>query len=133
MNHHQRTLARQPRLGTGFAESEWKWITRRLAPLATRLRAFSNTAVELDLSVKDRDGADPRVTLVCRISGESRLVATAAGQTLETAMIEVRNDMIRQIESAKANKTWRKPRNAHLTRRHRSGDGVRPSELRTRG
>jgi hypothetical protein len=128
MNHRQRALTHQPRLGTGFAESESKWITRRLAPLVTRLRASSNTAVELDLSVKDRDGADPQVTLVCRISGENRLVATAAAHTLDAAMIEVRNDIIRQIARAKANKTWRKPRNAHLPRQYRSGEGVRPSD-----
>jgi hypothetical protein len=125
MNHRLQTLTRQPRLGTGFAESEWKWITRRLAPLATRLRAFSHTTVELDLSVKDRDGADPRVTLVCRISGENLLVATADAHTLDTAVIEVRNDIIRQIASAKASKTWRKPRNTHFPRQHRNGGSVR--------
>jgi hypothetical protein len=116
MNHRQKTLARQPRLGTGFAESETKWVTHRLTPLVTRLRSFADTAVELDLSIKDRDGADPRMTLVCRVTGQTPLVATAPARTLGTAVTEVRNDMIRQIDSAKAAKTWRQPRN---TRAHR--------------
>jgi ribosome-associated translation inhibitor RaiA len=112
MNDRQQTLTRQPRLGTGFAESERTWVTRRLAPLTTRLRSFPDTAVELDLSVKDRDGADPRVTLVCRIAGQSRLVATAAAQTLSTAVIEVRDDMIRQVAETRAAKLWHRPRSA---------------------
>ncbi|MEV0407103.1 hypothetical protein [Actinoallomurus sp. NPDC050550] len=117
MNHHQQTLARQPRLGTGFAESEAKWVTRRLAPLVTRLRSFADTAVELHLSIKDRDGADPRVTLVCRVAGQTRLVATAAARRLGTAVTEVRNDMIRQVEGAKAAQIWREPRHTRAHRR----------------
>jgi hypothetical protein len=110
MNHRQQTLTRRPRLGTGFAESERTWVTRRLAPLTTRLRSFPDTAVELDISVKDREGADPRVTLVCRITGQTRLVATAAAHTLGTAVIEVRDDIIRQVAEARAAKAWHRPR-----------------------
>jgi hypothetical protein len=112
MNRRQQTLTRRPRLGTGFAESERTWVTRRLTPLTTRLRSFPDAAVELDLSVKDRDGTDPRVTLVCQINGRTRLVATAAAHTLGTAVIEVRDDMIRQIAGARAAKVWRRPRYA---------------------
>jgi len=117
MNHRQQTLTRQPRLGTGFAESESKWIAHRLAPLAARVRSFPNKAVELDLSIKDRHGADPQVTLVCRIIGGARLVATASAHTLDTAVTKVRNDVIRQIAGAKASKTWRKPRNTRVHHR----------------
>ncbi|MCO6008436.1 hypothetical protein NE236_26005 [Actinoallomurus purpureus] len=117
MNHRQQTFARQPRLGTGFAESEAKWVTRRLAPLVTRLRSFADTAVELDLSIKDRDGIDPRVTLVCRVTGQTRLVATAAARRLGTAVAEVRDDMIRQIDGAKAVKIRREPRHTRADRR----------------
>jgi hypothetical protein len=116
MNHRQQTLTRRPRLGTGFAESELKWITHRLAPLAARLRSFPTKAVELDLSIKDRHGADPQVTLVCRIIGRTRLVATASAHTLDTAVTKVRNDMTRQIAGAKASK--RKPRNTRVHHRH---------------
>lgn len=59
-----------------------KWVTRRLAPLVTRLHSFADTAVELDLSIKDRDGADPRATLVCRVTRQTRLVTTAAARRL---------------------------------------------------
>lgn len=118
MNHRQRTLTRQPRLGTGFAESEEKWITRRLMPLAARLRSLPATAVDLDLSIKDRHGADPQVTLVCRISGRTRLVSTSAARKLGTAVTEVRNDMIRQLAEAKAARIWRKPRNTRPSALH---------------
>ena len=112
MNHRQHTLTRRPRLGTGFAESERVWVTRRLAPLMTRLRSLPDTAVELDLSVKDRDGADPRVTLVCLVTGQTRLVATSADPTLDTAVTEVRDDMIRQVAGARAARVRRRPRSA---------------------
>lgn len=101
MGRHQQTFARRSRLGTGFTESERKWVTRRLAPLVARLRSLPGAAVELDLSIKDRYGADPRVTLVCRITGRNRLVATAAAPKLGVGVIEVRDDMIRQVDGAK--------------------------------
>jgi hypothetical protein len=110
MNHRQQILTRQPRLGTGFAESEGRWVARRLVPLMTRLRFLPDTAVELDLSVKNRHGADPRVTLVCQITGRTRLVSTSAAHRLGAAVSEVRDDMIRQISRASAARTWRKPR-----------------------
>jgi hypothetical protein len=112
MNQRQQILTWQPRLRTGFAESEQRWVAHRLAPLATRLRSFPDTAVRLDLSVKDRHGPDPQVTLVCSISGRTRLVATSAAHHLGTAVTEVRNDMIRQLGEVKAARIWRKPRYA---------------------
>jgi hypothetical protein len=118
MNHRQQILTRQPRLGTGFAESEGRWVARRLVPLTTRLRSLPDAAVELDLSVKDRHGADPRVTLTCRITGRTRLVSTSAAHQLGTAVSEVRDDMIRQIGTAKAARTWRKPRTTGSSARH---------------
>jgi len=109
MSQRQQTVAPQPRLGTGFAESERTWVTRRLTPLAARLRSLPGAGVELDLSVKDRYGTDPRVTLVC--TGRNRLVATAAAQKLGAAVTEVRNDIIRQLDGAK---TRREPRNTRI-------------------
>jgi hypothetical protein len=114
MSHHQQTLARQPRLGNGFAESEGKWVTRRLAPLLARLLSLPSAAVDLDLRVKERDGADPRVILVCQISGRTRLVATATARELGIAVAEVRDDMIRQLDGAK---TRREPRNLRIRQR----------------
>lgn len=120
MNHRQQTLTRQVRLGTGFTESESKWITGLLTPLATRLRSFPATAVEFDLSVKDRDGADPRVTLVCRIAGRTRLVATATARRLDAAVTGVRDEMIRQVEAADTTRVRRTPRARRAERRRRS-------------
>lgn len=120
MNHRPQISTRRIRLGTGFAESESKWIARLLRPLATRLRSFPETAVEFDLSVKDRDGADPRVTLVCRIAGRTRLVATATARRLDTAVAGVRDEMLRQVDAADTTRIRRAPRAGGADRHRRS-------------
>jgi ribosome-associated translation inhibitor RaiA len=110
-------ILEQLRLGTGFTDSDRDGIIERLAPLAARLRSFREHGVELELSVKDRSGIDPRVTLECRIAGHSRLVATSKARDLSAALTEVRDDLVRQIDETK---TRRAPRNSRLLRRARS-------------
>lgn len=107
----------QVRLGTGFTDADRAGIIERLAPLAARLRSFRPHGVELELSVKDRSGVDPRVTLECRIAGHARLVATSKAHELPAALTEVRDDLARQIDDTKSR---REPRNSRLLRRARS-------------
>ncbi len=102
------------RLGTGFVASERDEIVERLAALGTRLRSFSGETVELEISVKGRDGAGQRVALECWIAGRARLVSTSAARELPVALTGVRDDMIRQIDDAK---TRREPRNNRMLRR----------------
>jgi ribosome-associated translation inhibitor RaiA len=100
-------IIEQLRLGTGFTDSDRVMIASRLAPLAVRLRSFRDQAVELELSVKDRSGTDPRVTLECWIASHARLVATSKAPDLQSALTEVRDDLSRQIDDVKGRRESR--------------------------
>jgi ribosome-associated translation inhibitor RaiA len=113
-------IAQRLRVATGFLSSEQDWIVRRLAALGSRLRSFSDTQVELEISLKDRNGADQRVTLECWISRPPRLhlVSTSTARELATALNEVRDELIRQVDDAK---TRTEPRNNRARRRTQHG------------
>lgn len=85
------------RLATGFAMSEREDIVAQFAPLGARLRSFDDDAIDMELSVKERDGADQRVTLEVWIAGRERLVSTSARADLRSALQEVRDDTVRQL------------------------------------
>ena len=104
------------RLGTGFDESERPAVIERLGALETRLGSFPEETLELELSIKERDGADQRLTLECWMAGRTRLVSTSASTPLERALIEVRDDMVRQITDAT---NRREPRNNRRLREQR--------------
>jgi hypothetical protein len=104
------------RLGTGFDESERSTVIERLGGLEKRLSSFSEDTLELELSIKERDGADQRLTLECWMAGRARLVSTSASTSLERALIEVRDDMVRQITDAT---NRREPRNNRRLRQQR--------------
>jgi hypothetical protein len=101
-------LADRFRLGTGLGEDERETILERMQPLGRRLASFSPETVELELSVKEREGADQRVTLECWMAGRDRLVSTSRRPAFDDALVEVRDDMIRRINDAT---TRREPRN----------------------
>jgi len=96
------------RLGSGFQASERAGIIEQFASLEARLRSFRADAVDLQLTVKERDGASQRTTLEAWIAGWPRLVATSELEVLTQALTEVRDDLIRQLTDAK-NRT--EPRN----------------------
>ena len=76
------------RLGTGFSASERPDIIDRLDALERRLGSFSPDGVDLEVSIKERDGADQRVTLECWMAGQTRLVSTSARPALQDALTE---------------------------------------------
>lgn len=108
-------IAQRLNLATGFLSSERDWIVRRLAALGSRLRSFSDTQVELEISLKERHGADQRVTLECWINRTPRLhlVATSSAPELAVAINEVRDELIRQVDDAK---TRTEPHGDHARR-----------------
>lgn len=85
----------------GITPSEREKIVASWGRLDQRLRSFEAGAVDLQLSVKERNGASQRTTLEARIAGQPRLVATSSLESLDDALAEVRDDMIRQIADAK--------------------------------
>ncbi|MFC0105991.1 hypothetical protein [Kibdelosporangium aridum] len=108
-------IAQRLRIVTGFHVSERDWIIQRLAALEPRLRSFRDEQVDLEISLKDRDGVDQRVTLECWIRRATRLhlVTTSSAQSLAVALNEVRNGLIRKIDDAK---TRTEPRNNRALR-----------------
>ena len=96
-------IAQRLHLATGFLTSERDWIVRRLAALGSRLRSYSDAQVDLEISLKERNGAGQRVTLECWINRTPRLhlVSTSSARELAVALNEVRDDLIRQVDDAK--------------------------------
>ncbi len=111
------------RLGDGFASDEREAIVDTFARLDTRLRSFTPGTVELMLTVKDRDAPGQRTMLEARIAGVEPVLATSTLADVSSALIEVRDETIRQITDAK-NQT--EPRNNRRLRTElhgkRSGD-----------
>ncbi len=91
------TVDRCLRLGHGFAEAERPDVVAALSGLDAHLAAESADVVDLDLSVKDRDAAQQRVTLLCRIAGLPEVVATAEERDLHRALTRVRDEAVRQV------------------------------------
>ena len=90
----------QLRLGAGFTESERDRIVSLLGKLNRRLRKFQADGTELELSVKDRDSTSQKVTLECWLPKFPHLAATSNEHELKAALMDVREDMWRQIDDA---------------------------------
>ncbi len=113
MSEDTATVDEALRLGGGLEPSERDGIVAHFASLGTRLRSFPSGAVELQVTVKERDTPSQRTTLEAWIAGQPRLVATSTETNLDQALTEVRDDLVRQITDAK-NRT--EPRNSRLRR-----------------
>lgn len=101
------------RLGYGFHADERAHVVELLGRLDERLRSFSTDRIELDLAVKERDTPSQRTTLEAKLGGMKRLVATSDHEAIDGAVLEVRDELIRQISDAK-NRT--EPKNNHQSR-----------------
>ncbi|MFD7658185.1 HPF/RaiA family ribosome-associated protein [Actinosynnema sp. NPDC059797] len=96
-------IAQRLQLATGFHVSERDWVVGHLDALGTRLRSFRADQIDLEISLKDREGVEQRVTLECWINRTPRLhlVATSSKRDLSAALGEVRNELVRQVDEAK--------------------------------
>lgn len=95
------TVESSLRLGSGFAANERDHIVASWASLSNRLESFPQGTVELEISVKERSKPSQRTVLEAWIAGNLRLVATSEHADLDQALIEVRDDLIRQLTDAK--------------------------------
>jgi ribosome-associated translation inhibitor RaiA len=59
------------------------------------------TQVDLELSLKDTEGPDRKLTLQAWLAGRVHLVATSHQRDLDHALAEVRKELVRQIEEKK--------------------------------
>jgi ribosome-associated translation inhibitor RaiA len=103
MNKHDdpATVESSLRLGSGFDADERDHIVASWDRLTSRLGSFSKGAVELEVSVKERATPSQRTVLEARIAGRDRLVVTSEEADLDKALIEVRDDLVRQLTDAK--------------------------------
>ncbi len=120
-NRPPATVSEQLRLGAGFDPDERDRVVAALHRLDSRLKTFPAEGTDLLLSMKGRDSRDPRTVLECSIVGWPKLVATSTKSDVDQALVEVRDDLIRQINDTK---TRMEPRN----NRSRRVTGRRPAE-----
>jgi ribosome-associated translation inhibitor RaiA len=66
--------------------------------LDRRLSRWDPAQVELEISMKERETAQQRVTLECWIAGVPKIVGTSRQLDMDQAVIEVRDDVWRQID-----------------------------------
>jgi ribosome-associated translation inhibitor RaiA len=66
--------------------------------LERRLSRWQPEQVELELSVKDRDQNSQKTTLECWIAGVPKIVGTSRNEDLDKAVVEVRDDVWRQVD-----------------------------------
>lgn len=88
------------RLGVGFAEAERDEVVDRLRKLDRRLKRFDAGAVDMEVSVKGRDSNDQQVVFEARVAGYDRFVATSRQATVREALMDVRDQIWRQIDDA---------------------------------
>jgi ribosome-associated translation inhibitor RaiA len=111
-NRNTGILEERLRLGSGFGMAERTRVLRALAGLAPHLAGWNPEQVQLEVSMKDREGRGQRVTLEAWLSGWPHFVATSHEDDLDHALTEVRENLIRQIDDAK---TRRRTRSAGRT------------------
>jgi hypothetical protein len=104
------TLEEHLRLGAGFGEADRPHILEALSALAPHLSGWEHDQVALEVSLKDAEGPDQKVTLQAWLAGRAHLVATSHERHLDHALAEVRRDLIRQIEDERSRREPRKRR-----------------------
>jgi ribosome-associated translation inhibitor RaiA len=73
-----------------------------LSALAPHLSGWEHDQVDPEVSLKDTEGPDQKVTLQAWLDGRSHLMATSHKRDLDHALAEMRRDLIRQIEDEKS-------------------------------
>jgi ribosome-associated translation inhibitor RaiA len=107
------TLDERLRLGAGFAAADRPRILGALAGLEPHLSGWEHDQVDLEVSLKDAEGPDQKVTLQAWLAGRAHLVATSHERDPDLALAAVRRELIRQIEEERSR---RKPRKRRKTR-----------------
>lgn len=87
------------RVVSEFRADERPGIVETLdAKLGRRLTRWDASQVEMELSVKERDTSSQKTVLECWIAGESKRFVGTSGQTdLNRAVVEVRDEVHRQV------------------------------------
>jgi hypothetical protein len=105
-----RVLEERLRLGAGFGAEERGHVLEICPTLSRHLAHWSPEQVDLEISVKNRGGRELKVPPQAWLPRWPSLVATSTDRELDHALIEVYNDMIRQIEDGRTKRELGKPR-----------------------
>jgi ribosome-associated translation inhibitor RaiA len=108
------TLEERLRLGVGFAAADRMRVLAALSALAPHLSGWERDQVDLEVSLKDIERPDQKVTLQAWLAGRAHLVATSHARDIDHALADVRRDMIRQLEEERSR---REPRERRKTRK----------------
>jgi ribosome-associated translation inhibitor RaiA len=95
-------LAERLRLGFGFSAAHRDHVLELLSSLDRHLARWEPDQVDLEISVKDRRGPEQKVTFEAWLPKWPPLVAHSTTSDLDQAVVEVRKELIRQIEDEKA-------------------------------
>lgn len=95
------TVESSLRLGSGFEAKERHFVVETLGNLDRRLSAFPEDAVEMSLSVKERETSSQRVVLEARVAHEGHFVVTSHKHDIDAALHEVRDELARQLTEAR--------------------------------
>lgn len=87
----------QLRLEAGFDADEADRVRNIMSKLNRRLSHFPADAVDMELTVKDRDTTSQKVTLEAWMPNLPRFVAVSKENDLHDALMEVREDLLRQV------------------------------------
>ena len=98
------------RLGAGFAAADRPRILEALSALEPHVSGWEHDQVDIEVSLKDTEGPDQKVTLQVWLAGRAHLVATSHERDLDHALAEGRKDLIRQIEDERSRREPRKRR-----------------------
>lgn len=96
------SVERQLRLGFGFEESERDRVVGMLGKLDRQLKRFPADAVDMELTVKDRETMAQKVTMEVKLPHLPRIVATSNEPLLRDALMNVREEVLRQIKEQHA-------------------------------
>jgi hypothetical protein len=76
--------------GAEFKDGERLWVLKALSALGPHLAHWDPKDVDLEISVKDRDGKEQHVTLPADLPGYSPLVAVAADRNRDLCWVWIR-------------------------------------------
>jgi ribosome-associated translation inhibitor RaiA len=106
-------LEERLRLGVGLDGDDRPRVLGALAALESHLSRWTPDEVDLEVSVKDRDGPDQKVTLQAWLAGWPHFVAVSHDRDLDHALTEVRKELLRQLEDERSRRKPLKHRTPH--------------------
>ena len=109
------TVEQSLRIAHGATPDERAHIVEVFGKLESRLKSFPAGDVDLQLSIKERDTVSQKTTLEAIIARRDPLVARSDSESFDGALVEVRDELIRQITDMKNREEPRN--NKHLRER----------------